>query len=114
LPFAIKRIYDSPSPSDGLRILVDRLWPRGVSKEKAELSEWCRDLAPSKELREQFHGAGDWDRFCEAYATDLDKIPGEVERLHALARTQTVTLLYALKDEERNNAVALKQYLEQG
>ena len=114
MSFETKRIYDDPSDADGIRILVDRLWPRGISKEKAQLAEWCRDLAPSDELRKEFHKNTErWEEFCEAYAAELEGMSEEIERIREMGRSRTVTLLYALKNEEHNNAVALKQYLEQ-
>ena len=110
-----KRIYDQPSADDGTRVLVDRLWPRGVSKEAAKLDVWLRDAAPSHGLRTRYHGErkeGDWEEFCRLYAAELDSHPTQVGNLLALARRGRLTLLYASRDEERNNAAALKEYLE--
>lgn len=111
MPIHTKRIYDQPSDDDGTRVLVDRLWPRGVSKEAARLDEWARDIAPSDALRKEFHGHPDrWAEFCERYQAELEGRPDAadtLERLRALGRDGTLTLLYAAKDEERNNAVAL-------
>ncbi|MCA0419648.1 MAG: DUF488 family protein [Proteobacteria bacterium] len=109
----VKRVYDPPAPGDGTRILVDRLWPRGISKDRIDL--WLRDLAPSDALRHEFHGHPDrWDEFCAAYATELGSSPAQA----ALATLDTerkkgpVVLLYAAKDEHRNNAEALRLWLD--
>ena len=110
---AVKRVYDSPAPGDGTRILVDRLWPRGVSKDKIDL--WLKDLAPSDALRHEFHGHPDrWDEFCAAYATELGSTTAKAA-LASLAterRKGPVVLLYAAKDENRNNAQALRLWLD--
>ncbi|HET9766094.1 MAG TPA: DUF488 family protein [Thermoanaerobaculia bacterium] len=111
----LKRIYDAPSDDDGARVLVDRLWPRGVSKEAANLDVWLRDSAPSHALRARFHGErheGDWEEFQRLYAAELDGHRVVVDELLALARRGRLTLLFASRDEERNNAAALKAYLE--
>lgn len=111
----IKRIYDRPDPSDGVRILVDRLWPRGMSKGEARVDEWRKDLAPTNVLREWFHhDPPRWEEFQLRYRNELDAA-GKAEELKELAeraRTETVTLLFAARDEARNNAVALKKILE--
>ncbi len=115
MPIHTKRIYDEPSGDDGTRVLVDRLWPRGVSKEAARLDEWARDVAPSDALRKEFHGHPDcWNEFRQRYRAELDGRPEAaetLERLRALGRDGTLTLLYAAKDEARNNAVALAEML---
>lgn len=109
----IKRVYDEPSGEDGTRVLVDRLWPRGLSKDKARVDHWIKDVSPSHELRRRFHGHPErWDEFRDDYFRELDGNPGAVERLSAIAREGTVTLLYASKDERHNNARALKEYVE--
>ena len=111
-----KRIYDAPSSDDGTRVLVDRLWPRGVSKEAARLDVWLRDAAPSHALRARYHGErheGDWDEFRRLYAEELDGHPTQVGELLALAKRGRLTLLFASRDEEKNNAAALKAYLEE-
>jgi uncharacterized protein YeaO (DUF488 family) len=111
----IKRVYVEPDAADGTRILVDRLWPRGISKEKARLDLWLRDIAPSDALRKRFHRKpDDWDAFCAAYATEL-KAPAAQEAVKALLahiEEGPVTLLYAARDEHHNNAAALKAWLE--
>ncbi len=107
----IKRAYDAPAKDDGVRILVDRLWPRGITKEKAALDEWMKEIAPSNELRKKFHGHPDqWDEFCRAYAKALDG-NSLVDDLLRRAKAGRVTLLFAAKDPDRNNAAALRDYL---
>ena len=109
----VKRVYDPPAPGDGRRILVDRLWPRGVSKDRIDL--WLRDLAPSDALRHEFHGHPDrWDEFCIAYATELGSPPAQaaLALLDAERSKGPVVLLYAAKDENRNNAQALRLWLD--
>lgn len=110
----IKRAYEAPAPQDGQRILVDRVWPRGVKKEALKLDGWMRDLAPSTELRKWFgHDPDRWDGFRERYAKELDARPEAVESLRARLREGRVTLIYAAKDERFNNAAALKSYMEE-
>lgn len=112
--YAVKRVYEEPAPDDGQRVLVDRLWPRGVSKEKARLDLWLKDVAPSDELRRRFHGEAEtWDEFVEAYARELEREPARsaAARLRELADGGPVTLLFASKDESHNNAVALRDWL---
>lgn len=110
-----KRIYDEPSEDDGLRVLVDRLWPRGISKEKAKIDRWEKDLAPTNELRKWFgHDPEKWGEFLQRYRTELAGKEEVLARLRQEAGEGTVTLLYAAKDEEQNNAVALKRYIEEG
>ncbi|GAU84839.1 DUF488 domain-containing protein [Bosea sp. BIWAKO-01] len=113
--FVLKRVYEQPAATDGKRILVDRLWPRGISKEKAHIDLWLKEIAPSDALRKQFHGKpDDWDAFCGAYADELTSETAQVaaRELAQHLREGPVTLLYAARDEERNNAVALKIWLE--
>ncbi len=112
MPIHIKRVYDPPAAADGLRILVDRLWPRGLTKDAAALERWDRDVAPSNELRKEFgHDHARWDEFRARYFAELDANPEPVKRLAGAARKGTVTLLFAARDTERNNAVALREYL---
>jgi len=107
-----KRVYDDPEPADGIRVLVDRLWPRGVSKEEAQLDEWIREIAPSNELRKWFdHDSDRWTLFRTAYRAELDARSEPVNRLLELAESGTLTLLYAAADREHNNAVVLREYL---
>jgi len=114
-PPALKRVYEPPEAGDGTRILVDRLWPRGIAKDKARIDLWLKDIAPSHGLRKRFHGKPeDWDAFCAAYAAELEGAAAEaaVRELRGHLRKGPVTLLYAARDERRNNAVALKAWLE--
>ena len=112
----VKRVYEPRSPSDGVRVLVDRLWPRGLKKEAADVKFWLRDLAPSTELRKWYHAnPGSWSLFKKRYLKELfvPKAAAAVEKLYQLAKgKQTLTLLYASRDEERNNATVLKELLE--
>ncbi|PDT84680.1 DUF488 domain-containing protein [Sinorhizobium sp. BJ1] len=111
----LKRVYEAPEASDGTRILVDRLWPRGMAKDKARIDLWLKDIAPSDALRKRFHGKPeDWDAFCDAYAEELEgeAAQASLEELREQLRGGPVTLLYAARDESHNNAVALKAWLE--
>jgi uncharacterized protein YeaO (DUF488 family) len=109
----LKRIYEKPLSSDGARILVDRLWPRGVSKEKARLHLWLKDIAPSTELRKWFsHDTKKWMEFKKKYKTELKANKMAVEELRKIIKKKNVTLLYGAKDEEHNEAVIIKDYLE--
>ena len=113
---AVKRVYEAPAAGDGARILVDRLWPRGIAKDKARVDLWLKDIAPSHALRQRFHGkAESWDAFCAAYATELAGAEAQsaVQALRDWLRRGPVTLLYAARDEQRNNAVALLLWLAQ-
>jgi len=111
----IKRVYEEPDKDDGVRILVDRLWPRGLTKEKARVDLWLKEIAPSNDLRKRFHGhPEDWAAFKRTYAAEL-KSPEAKEAAKELRRhlrEGPVTLLYAAKDEEHNNAVALAAWLK--
>lgn len=108
----IKRAYEAPSPDDGERILIDRLWPRGVKKEALQLSEWNKDLAPSSELRKWFnHEPERWPEFRRRYAAELAEHPEPFEALRERARKGVVTLVYSAHDETVNNAVAMREYL---
>jgi uncharacterized protein YeaO (DUF488 family) len=112
----IKRVYENPEASDGHRVLVDRLWPRGFRKDQARIDIWLRDLAPSQDLRQWFaHDPERWPGFQERYLAELsrpEKSP-VLEDLLARARKGNVTLVYAAHDTKRNNAVVLKNFLEQ-
>jgi uncharacterized protein YeaO (DUF488 family) len=113
MPIKLKRIYDDASSDDGVRILVDRLWPRGISKEQAKIDEWMRDIAPSNELRKWAHeDASRWAEFKRKYHKDLRGQAEAVEKIRKLAKRKTVTLLFAAKDIKQNNAVALSEYLK--
>jgi len=110
----LKRVYEAPAAGDGTRILVDRLWPRGIAKDKAKVDLWLKAIAPSDALRKRFHGhPQDWEEFRAAYAAELKSAEGQeaVKTLPSHLRKGMVTLLYAARDEEHNNAVALKLWL---
>jgi uncharacterized protein YeaO (DUF488 family) len=112
----VKRVYEAASSSDGVRVLVDRLWPRGLTKADAALKFWLRDLAPTDELRKWFHANPEgWSMFRKRYLKELvsAKASAAVEKLHHLAEgKRQVTLLYASRKQERNNATVLKELLE--
>jgi len=110
----VKRIYEAPTDDDGTRVLVDRLWPRGITKEKAKLDLWSKDVSPSDALRRRVHaGTDSWETFVESYAAELEEEPARAaaQQLVALAKKGVVTLLFAAKDEARNNAIALREWL---
>ncbi len=107
-----KRIYDPVDSEDGARVLVDRIWPRGVAKETAALRVWLKDVAPSAELRQWFgHKPGRWDEFCRRYRRELDAQSVLIRDLVEMAKHERLTLLFAARDRQRNNAVALADYL---
>ncbi len=109
----IKRIYRQAGPDDGYRLLVDRLWPRGIKKELAQLNEWNKEIAPSEALRKWFgHKPELFVEFAEKYKQELQQKSDELLRMKKIAYTQTLTLLYAAKDERFNQAVVLKQLLD--
>ncbi len=112
----VKRAYEEPSPADGRRILVDRLWPRGIKKTEAQLTAWVKDLAPSNELRLWFHHNPErWEEFQRRYAEEL-AAPEKADLLKDLltqAREGTVTLIFAARNRDRNNAVVMKSFLEE-
>jgi uncharacterized protein YeaO (DUF488 family) len=109
----LKRAYEPPEKTDGARILVDRLWPRGVSKSSARIDLWPKDIAPSDALRKWFgHDPAKWSEFRKRYARELASQPQAVAQIKQVAEKGTVTLVYGAKDERHNNAVALKEYLE--
>jgi len=116
MPVVLKRVYEAPSPQDGARVLVDRLWPRGLTKADAALDAWLRDLAPSDELRKWYHAHPlQWSKFRERYLKELsnDAAHDALQRLYDLQEQRRhLTLLYASKNTERNNAVVLKQLVE--
>ena len=116
MTIAIKRVYELAADNDGTRVLVDRLWPRGLTKEKAAIDEWLRDLAPSDELRRWYHARPDqWTAFRQKYLKELRQPDreGALRQLYELAhKRKRLTLLYASKNESRNNALVLKELLE--
>jgi len=109
----IKRVYEEPEKSDGRRILVDRLWARGLSQKKAKVDIWVKEIAPSTELRRWYgHDPEKWPEFKRRYAAELEANPARVEELVAEVQAGTVTFLYSSKEDRLNNAVALKEYIE--
>ena len=108
----VNRIYEAADPKDGVRILVDRVWPRGLTKEAARIDLWLRDVAPSTPLRKWFgHDPALWDEFRKRYFAELDQSIGLVEEILTHATKKSITLLFSAEDEQHNNAVALKEYL---
>lgn len=109
----IKRVYEAPEAADGRRILVDRLWPRGLSKEKAKVDIWAKGVAPSTELRRWYgHDPDKWTEFKSRYAAELDANPDQVAELRDEVRKGEVTFVYSSKETDLNNARALKEYIE--
>lgn len=110
----VKRIYEDPSSADGRRVLVDRLWPRGVRKADAEVDHWLKGVAPSSELRKWFaHDPARFEKFAAAYRDELGRAPEAVGELLALARAGDLTLLYGARDPECNHARVLAEYLDE-
>lgn len=110
----LKRIYEPADSGDGQRVLVERLWPRGISKDKAELDLWLKEVAPSPELRTWFgHDPAKWDEFRRRYWDELSENPEPLSSIQELLRRGDVTFVYAARDTEHNAALALKEYLEQ-
>ena len=115
LEIAIKRVYEPAADEDGHRVLIDHIWPRGVSREKAHLDEWLKELAPSDDLRRWFdHVPERFPEFRDRYRAELAEHGPQLERLRELARTGRVTIVYAARDEEHNNAVVLGELLRDG
>jgi uncharacterized protein YeaO (DUF488 family) len=109
----VKRVYDDPSAEDGIRILVDRLWPRGLKKVPAKLDDWLKGIAPSDELRKWFgHDPDRWEEFKARYFHELERQNEAINKIKEKASSSTITLLFAARDETHNNAVALREYLE--
>ena len=110
----LKRAYEKPTPSDGRRILVERLWPRGVSKARLAVDLWLKEIAPSPALRKWFgHDPARWKQFERRYWKELEAKPEAVKELRRQAKRGAITLVYAARDELHNSAVALKSFLEQ-
>lgn len=108
----MKRVYEKPAKEDGVRILIDRLWPRGISKEGARIDLWLKEVAPSANLRKWFgHDPEKWDEFKERYFRELDRAKEAVETLRGAMHKGMVTLVFGAKDEKHNNARALMDYL---
>ena len=113
MSLAIKRVYEPVSANDGYRILVDRLWPRGLSKERAAVDLWLKTIAPSTELRQWFgHEPAKWPEFRRKYFAELATHADELAQIRALAKRRRVTLVYGARDTDNNDAVALLDYLE--
>ncbi len=109
----LKRVYEKPLKEDGFRILVERLWPRGITKERAAVDLWLKDIAPSPELRKWFgHNAAKWEEFRKRYWTELEDKQELVKSLLQKSKEETITFVYASRDEKYNGAVALKMFLE--
>ncbi|QKK08701.1 MAG: DUF488 family protein [Planctomycetota bacterium] len=118
-PIHLKRIYEDPSDTDGTRVLVDRLWPRGIKKDAAQLDAWCKSAAPSNDLRKWFHadpGEDRWDDFRQRYLAELEADPEATAEIRTLSAAATLrkplTLLYAARDESRNHAIVLRDWLQ--
>ncbi len=113
MPIRVKRVYEAPAAADGKRVLIDRLWPRGLTKEKAEVDHWAKELAPSTELRRWFHSdEGDWREFKKRYRRELDANATAASELKAMIGSRPATLLFGSRDLEHNHAHLLKAYLE--
>ncbi|MGP1272187.1 MAG: DUF488 domain-containing protein [Phycisphaerales bacterium] len=111
MPITIKRIYDDPAPSDGFRVLVDRLWPRGVAKDSAQIDEWAKDAAPSNELRKAYHADEiSFAEFAKRYRKEL-AAGGAQPLIDRVSAGETVTLLYAVRNTEQNHAMVLCDFL---
>jgi len=111
----LKRAYEKPAKDDGERILVERLWPRGVAKDQAKLDLWLKDVAPSAELRKWFgHDPDKWAEFRQRYRKELKQKADLIKLLKRKAKEGTITLIYAARDEAHNSALVLKQFLQKG
>ena len=108
----LKRAYEPPAADDGMRILVDRLWPRGISKERAAIDQWMKEISPSTELRKWFgHDPARWNEFCRRYAKEVRQNTDLLDQLRSLARQGPITLIYSAHDEEHNDAVELRHLI---
>lgn len=113
MPVKIKRIYEPYSKDDGYRILVDRLWPRGIKKENSHIDKWLKEIAPSTELRKEFnHMVDKWEKFKIAYHSELKNSPAVDQLLDDIKNHKTITLLYAAKDEAHNHAFVLQDFIK--
>ena len=109
----LKRVYEKPLKEDGIRVLVERLWPRGLTKERASVDLWLKDVAPTTELRKWFcHDPAKWEDFCKRYGVELEQRKDAVNLLKQKSKVGTITLVYAARDEKHNSAVALKEILK--
>ena len=114
MPIKTKRIYEPYSNDDGYRILIDRLWPRGIKKEDSHIDKWLKEIAPSTELRKEFnHMVDKWEQFKVAYHTELNNSPAVKELLADIKKHRTVTLLFAARDEEHNHTLVLQQFIKE-
>ena len=110
----LKRVYEKPESTDGIRILVERLWPRGLSKEKAKVDIWLKEASPSTELRKWFdHDPSKWKEFKKLYYAELEKSHAALDPISNLPEKENITFVFASKEQEFNNAVALKEYVEE-
>jgi uncharacterized protein YeaO (DUF488 family) len=110
----LKRAYDQATPADGIRVLVERLWPRGLTKERAAVDLWAKDVSPSPELRRWYnHDFAKWNEFKRRYRAELDQNQAAVDELREKCRSEHVTFVYAARDEHHNSALLLKEYLEE-
>jgi uncharacterized protein YeaO (DUF488 family) len=108
----LKRAYEPPAADDGTRILIDRLWPRGITKERAAIDQWLKDISPSTELRKWFgHDPARWDEFRRRYAQEVHKNSDFLDQLRSLARQGAITLVYSADDEKHNDAVELRELI---
>ena len=113
MTISLKRAYETPSPADGRRVLVERLWPRGLSKEKAAVDVWFKEVAPSTELRRWFgHDPAKWEEFRRRYREELRERPEELQSLRSLVKAGPVTFVYGSRDQEHNAATVLNEMLE--
>lgn len=114
MPISLKRVYDRPAPGDGTRILVERLWPRGLTKDKAAIDHWAKDISPSPELRRWYgHDPAKWPEFQTRYRKELEEKEDELSALAEKCRAAKVTFVFAAKDEKRCSAAVLKTFLEE-
>lgn len=112
-PVRLKRVYEQPSSADGTRVLVDRLWPRGLSKQAVSADLWLREAAPSPDLRRWFgHDVRRWRQFSRKYRNELERLPEVLELLDDLRRRTPITLIFGARDQEHNHAVVLRDVLE--
>jgi uncharacterized protein YeaO (DUF488 family) len=113
MEIALKRAYDPPAPGDGRRVLVDRIWPRGIARNDLRIDAWLKELAPSAGLRKWFgHDPKKWEQFKERYARELEQCPDALAQLLQMAKAGRLTLVFGARDTEHNNAVALRDYLQ--
>jgi uncharacterized protein YeaO (DUF488 family) len=109
----LKRVYEEPSPDDGFRVLVERLWPRGLTKERAAIDLWLKEIAPSTELRQWFgHNPERWEEFCQRYQAELKGKDKSIKLLKEKNQAGVVTFVYAARDEKHNSALVLKEFME--